>query len=130
MPLGGAASWWGTTPHIGSYAHLWQDGFYDVLSFLLVFPSIIFLAASGAVRLAPDQRMCRFLGDISYPIHITHYSLIYNLRGLGRDAQGALSRRLARVDTSPSCCRSCCLSLLEIVRRAGAGLVEEEGVGG
>jgi peptidoglycan/LPS O-acetylase OafA/YrhL len=29
------------------------------------------------VRSAPVQRLCRFLGDISYPIYITHYPLIY-----------------------------------------------------
>jgi peptidoglycan/LPS O-acetylase OafA/YrhL len=29
------------------------------------------------VHSAPAQRLCRFLGDISYPIYITHYPLIY-----------------------------------------------------
>ncbi|MGI4867769.1 MAG: acyltransferase family protein [Janthinobacterium lividum] len=64
-------------PRIGSPAHLWQNGLYDALSIIVVFPGIIFLAASGAVRSAPAQRLCRFLGDISYPIYITHYPLIY-----------------------------------------------------
>ncbi|MDO7846205.1 acyltransferase [Hymenobacter sp. M29] len=64
-------------PRIGSPAHPWQNGLYDALSILLVFPGIIFLGASGAVRSAPAQRLCRFLGDISYPIYITHYPLIY-----------------------------------------------------
>ncbi|WP_151089383.1 acyltransferase family protein [Hymenobacter baengnokdamensis] len=64
-------------PRIGSPAHPWQNGLYDALSILLVFPGIIFLGASGAVRSAPAKRLCRFLGDISYPIYITHYPLIY-----------------------------------------------------
>jgi peptidoglycan/LPS O-acetylase OafA/YrhL len=64
-------------PRIGSPAHLWQNGLYDAFSIIIVFPSIIFLGASGAVRSAPAQRLCRFLGDISYPIYITHYPLIY-----------------------------------------------------
>jgi peptidoglycan/LPS O-acetylase OafA/YrhL len=29
------------------------------------------------VRSGAAQRLCRFLGDISYPIYITHYPLIY-----------------------------------------------------
>ena len=29
------------------------------------------------MRSAPAQRLCRFLGAISYPIYITHYPLIY-----------------------------------------------------
>jgi peptidoglycan/LPS O-acetylase OafA/YrhL len=64
-------------PRIGSPAQLWQNGLYDALSIIVVFPGIIFLAASGAVHSAPAQRLCRFLGDISYPIYITHYPLIY-----------------------------------------------------
>ncbi|MGY3090290.1 peptidoglycan/LPS O-acetylase OafA/YrhL [Hymenobacter sp. UYAg731] len=64
-------------PRIGSPAHLWQNGLYDALSIIIVFPGIIFLGASGVVRSAPAQRLCRFLGDISYPIYITHYPLIY-----------------------------------------------------
>ncbi|MCI1187770.1 acyltransferase [Hymenobacter sp. DH14] len=64
-------------PRIGSPAHLWQNGLYDALSIIIVFPGIIFLAASGAVHSAWSQRLCRFLGDISYPIYITHYPLIY-----------------------------------------------------
>jgi peptidoglycan/LPS O-acetylase OafA/YrhL len=64
-------------PRIGSPAQLWQNGLYDSLSIILVFPLIIFFGASGAVRSGPAQRLCRFLGDISYPIYITHYPLIY-----------------------------------------------------
>lgn len=64
-------------PRIGSPAHLWQNGLYDTLSIIFIFPGIIYLAASGTVRSAPAQQLCRFLGDISYPIYITHYPLIY-----------------------------------------------------
>ena len=64
-------------PRIGSPAHLWQNGLYDAFSIIIVFPGIIFLAASGTVRSGAAQRLCRFLGDISYPIYITHYPLIY-----------------------------------------------------
>jgi peptidoglycan/LPS O-acetylase OafA/YrhL len=64
-------------PRIGGSAHLWQNGLYDALSILLLFPLIVFLGASGDVKGALASRVCKFLGDISYPIYITHYPLIY-----------------------------------------------------
>ncbi|TVT43349.1 acyltransferase [Hymenobacter setariae] len=64
-------------PRIGSPTQLWQNGLYDALCIIFVFPAIIFFGASGAVRSGAAQRLCRFLGDISYPIYITHYPLIY-----------------------------------------------------
>lgn len=68
-------------PRIGSPAHLWQNGLYDALCIIIVFPCIIFFGASGAVRSGAAQGLCRFLGDISYPIYITHYPLIYTYTG-------------------------------------------------
>jgi peptidoglycan/LPS O-acetylase OafA/YrhL len=64
-------------PRVGSPAQLWQNGLYDALCIIFVFPAIIFFGASGVVRSGAAQRLCRFLGDISYPIYITHYPLIY-----------------------------------------------------
>lgn len=64
-------------PRIGGSQHLWMNGLYDSLSIILVFPFIIFLGASGEIRSSMGKRTCKFLGDISYPIYITHYPLIY-----------------------------------------------------
>ena len=64
-------------PRIGNPAHPWQNGLYDTLCIIFIFPGIIFFGASGAARSGTAQRLCRFLGDISYPIYITHYPLIY-----------------------------------------------------
>jgi peptidoglycan/LPS O-acetylase OafA/YrhL len=50
---------------------------YDALSIILLFPLIVFLGANGAVEGRLSSRVCKFLGDISYPIYITHYPLIY-----------------------------------------------------
>jgi peptidoglycan/LPS O-acetylase OafA/YrhL len=64
-------------PRVGSPTQLWQNRLSDALCIIFVFPAIIFLGASGAGRPGVAQRLCRFLGDISYPIYITHYPLIY-----------------------------------------------------
>ncbi|RZK30577.1 MAG: acyltransferase [Hymenobacter sp.] len=64
-------------PRIGDAAHPWQNGLYEALSIILIFPLIVFLGASGELVSAGTTKACRFLGDISYPIYITHYPLVY-----------------------------------------------------
>ena len=64
-------------PRIGSTDHVWMNGLYDSLSVIILFPLIIFLGASGDIKGKRASRICKFLGDISYPIYITHYPLIY-----------------------------------------------------
>lgn len=64
-------------PRIGGSEYLWMNGLYDSLSIIFIFPLIVFLGASGEVTGKIASRFCKFLGDISYPIYITHYPLIY-----------------------------------------------------
>lgn len=64
-------------PRVGGSEHLWMNGLYDSLSIILVFPLIVYLGASGELVNKTQAKVCKFLGDISYPIYITHYPLIY-----------------------------------------------------
>ena len=64
-------------PRVGGSSRLWLNGLYDSLSIILLFPLIIYLAASGSIEGRFAGRLSKFLGDISYPIYITHYPLIY-----------------------------------------------------
>ncbi|MBL7827502.1 MAG: acyltransferase [Saprospiraceae bacterium] len=64
-------------PRIGGYDHNWMNGVYDALIIIAVFPVIIYLGAIGEVRGVTAQKVCTFLGDISYPLYITHFPLIY-----------------------------------------------------
>ena len=64
-------------PRIGGTEHLWMNGLYDSLTIIFLFPMVVYLGASGLVKANFSSRLCRFLGDISYPIYITHYPLIY-----------------------------------------------------
>ena len=68
-------------PRVGGSAHLWLNGLYDSLSIILVFPLFVFLAASGRIEGGFSARICKFFGDISYPIYITHYPIIYIYTG-------------------------------------------------
>jgi peptidoglycan/LPS O-acetylase OafA/YrhL len=38
---------------------------------------IVYLGASGSINGKWSKKLCTFFGDISYPIYITHYPIIY-----------------------------------------------------
>jgi peptidoglycan/LPS O-acetylase OafA/YrhL len=44
---------------------------------ILIFPLIVAIGAGGEIRNRQSAKICQFLGDISYPLYITHYPLIY-----------------------------------------------------
>lgn len=64
-------------PRVGGEKHLWMNGLYDSFAILILFPLIVYLGASGEAKGKYVSKLCRFFGDISYPIYITHYPLIY-----------------------------------------------------
>lgn len=66
-------------PRIGG--PLWMNGLYDSLSIILIFPLIIYLGASGKETGKGSSKISKFLGDISYPLYITHYPFIYIYTG-------------------------------------------------
>jgi peptidoglycan/LPS O-acetylase OafA/YrhL len=72
-------------PRIGGSTNLWMNGLYESAVIILVFPVIIYLGASGDVKGRFAQRLSKFLGDISYPIYITHYPIIYIYTGWVQD---------------------------------------------
>ena len=64
-------------PRIGGYENLWMNGLYDSLVVILVFPVIVYLGATGTVKSAFGEKICTFLGNISYPVYIIHFPFIY-----------------------------------------------------
>ena len=75
-------------PRIGGKEHLWMNGLYDSLTVILMFPLIVYMGASGEIAGKLASRVCKFFGDISYPIYITHYPLIYMYTGWVSDHPG------------------------------------------
>ena len=53
------------------------DGIFQAACILLLFPLIV-LTGAGSVTTDPKSTaVCKWLGDISYPIYITHYPIMY-----------------------------------------------------
>ena len=53
------------------------NGVFESVCIVAIFPLIVWLAASGKTTDVASTRICRFLGDISYPLYIVHYPLMY-----------------------------------------------------
>ncbi|HCO66335.1 MAG TPA: acyltransferase, partial [Dysgonomonas sp.] len=64
-------------PRIGGAEHLWMNGIYDTLCCLVFFPLLVYLGASGKSTDKYTTRICKFFGDISYPLYMVHYPFIY-----------------------------------------------------
>lgn len=66
-----------TMPRIGGESHLWANGVYESICVLLLFPLIVYFGASGKTTDKYTTNICKFLGEISYPLYIVHYPFIY-----------------------------------------------------
>jgi len=64
-------------PRFGGAQHLWVNGIYDLLCVVVLFPIIVAIGAGEKRVDGPSIRIARFFGDLSYPLYITHYPLIY-----------------------------------------------------
>ena len=64
-------------PRIGGEDGYWMNGLYEAFCIICIFPVIVSMGAGGKVTGKRSTAVCKFLGDISYPIYITHYPLVY-----------------------------------------------------
>ena len=60
----------------GSTPILW-NGLFEFFCIAVIFPLIVWLGASGQTTDAFSTRVCKFLGDLSFPLYITHYPFMY-----------------------------------------------------
>lgn len=64
-------------PYIHSDGALSLNGIFEAACIIAVFPLVVWYAASGKTTDIASTRICRFLGDISFPLYIVHYPLMY-----------------------------------------------------
>jgi peptidoglycan/LPS O-acetylase OafA/YrhL len=64
-------------PRIGDADHVWINGIYDAVCILIIFPLIVYLGASGVMQMGREHTVCKFLGEISCPLYMIHYPLVY-----------------------------------------------------
>ncbi|WP_303011975.1 acyltransferase [uncultured Bacteroides sp.] len=66
-----------SVPHIGGMESPWMNGIYDSVCIIVFFPILVYLGASGKTTDKGSSMICKFLGDISYPLYIVHYPFMY-----------------------------------------------------
>ena len=53
------------------------NGIFEAACILLLIPTIVSIGAGSSVSGKRWESLCKFLGEISYPLYITHLPLIY-----------------------------------------------------
>ena len=64
-------------PFVDGGSPMSLNGIFEAVCIIGVFPIIVWLGASGTTTDNTSRRICRFLGDISFPLYIVHYPLMY-----------------------------------------------------
>ena len=52
------------------------DGIYQAVSILIIFPVIVLISAGSRTTDSRSTKVCKFLGEISYPLYITHFPFV------------------------------------------------------
>ena len=64
-------------PYIPSDGSISLNGLYESLCIIAIFPILVWIGASGTTTDRLSSSICKFLGDISFPVYITHYPVMY-----------------------------------------------------
>jgi len=61
--------------------HTWFNGLYEAVVIICIFPIIVLMAASVEVKNPYVSRVCKCMGDISYPMYLVNYPIIWVYEG-------------------------------------------------
>ena len=66
-----------SVPYLEGLEPLCMNGVYEAFCVIVAFPIILWIGASGTTTNKQSRKICKFLGDISYPVYVIHYPLMY-----------------------------------------------------
>ena len=64
-------------PYFEGNSPVCLNGVYEMICIALIFPVLVWIGASGKTTDRKSTRVCKFLGDISFPLYAIHYPLMY-----------------------------------------------------
>ena len=70
-----------SVPFFPSVGNICVNGIFEMCCIMLIFPVIVWLGASGMTTDKASTGVCKFLGDLSYPLYIVHYPVMYVFYG-------------------------------------------------
>ena len=66
-----------SVPYLEGLEPLCMNGVYEAFCVIVAFPIILWIGASGTTTDKQSTKICKLLGDISYPVYVIHYPLMY-----------------------------------------------------
>lgn len=64
-------------PYVPACREICLNGAYEMLCVMIFFPVILWLGASGTTTDKISTGVCKFLGEISYPLYVVHYPIMH-----------------------------------------------------
>ena len=64
-------------PYIEGKSPICMNGLFEIACIALIFPVLIRIGAAGKTTDKLSTSICKFLGDISYPLYAIHYPVMY-----------------------------------------------------
>ena len=65
------------TPYFAPASAPVVNGLYEAFVILIAFPLIVSLGAGATLPTGFGSGLCKFLGEISYPLYLTHFPFVY-----------------------------------------------------
>ena len=66
-----------SVPYLEGAEPICANGVYEAFCIIVAFPALVWIGASGTTTDKKSTQICKFLGDISYPIYVIHYPFMY-----------------------------------------------------
>ncbi len=66
-----------SVPYVEGVEGFSLNGLYEAFCIIVAFPFILWMGASGTYTDEATEKVCRFVGDLSFPLYITHYTVMY-----------------------------------------------------
>lgn len=64
-------------PYVEGKHTILFNGLFEIICIVLVFPALVWIGASGKTTDRKSTLICKFFGDISYPLYAVHYPIMY-----------------------------------------------------
>jgi peptidoglycan/LPS O-acetylase OafA/YrhL len=66
-----------SVPYLEGAEPICTNGAYEAFCIIVAFPALVWIGASGTTTDKKSTVICKFLGDISYPVYVIHYPIMY-----------------------------------------------------
>lgn len=68
-------------PRVGPDAKPWVNGLYECFVIIILLPIIVMIGAGSKLATSFGGKVCHFLGELSYPLYLAHYPILYVFYG-------------------------------------------------